>query len=610
MALKGAIPGSLSRSVRRILVHEGKLLSCGVHGTVTMWDPVTLTDITSIESSQGAIWDMVVKDDKLYIATETGCVVVIEIKAETFTIQSFWRSSSKTATSVRALSLCIESGSLFVGDAAGSIARWNLSSGSCDSTLSIPTKNNQSPLIWSMLALGNGRFATGDSMGTCSIWDASNCTLVQARQDHQADILCMAFSEDKSELYTSGVDARINRYSLSTDDGMKFIHAATILPRDVSAMVITGSNLLVGGADARVAIADLNQTDMSSTKKLDRYYESDSRIFASGSSLVFAQETPSQVGIFTSEGKMIGVVDNGADSITSFTSFSDEDQGINRLFISGISGKCRILNIEKSISEFASIDNQPDGGVVSCCIMNERFVVIGTSTGKVFVSDISLKKISFEEIASIEGAVKKLFLHENSIVSVSNRGKIVRISDLGKKKKSVEVIAQASAAIVTAVSDNLDDGHLVLTNSNHEIFCYSVSTVDSAPVWRMKISKKFKQLSKYHHIKAIHLLPSSLGSVIMTMVSESVIFTQEFSNSVGKGLTPGKWMKQHSVVPLGGIAVGSGIARIQTVSSTSLAKKARKSTDLPESAVLVALNSYKAIHSKLVDEFERKCFTH
>ena len=96
----------------------------------------------------------------------------------------------------------------------------------------------------------------------------------------------------------------------------------------------------------------------------------------------------------------------------------------------------------------------------------------------------------------------------------------------------------------------------------------------------------------------------------MTMVSESVIFTQEFSNSVGKGLTPGKWMKQHSVVPLGGIAVGSGVARIQTVSSTSPAKKARKSTDLPESAVLVALNSYKAIHSKLVDEFERKCFTH
>jgi hypothetical protein len=95
---------------------------------------------------------------------------------------------------------------------------------------------------------------------------------------------------------------------------------------------------------------------------------------------------------------------------------------------------------------------------------------------------------------------------------------------------------------------------------------------------------------------------------VLTLVSESVVFTQQFPDGLSK-LSPGHWMKQHPVVPLGGIVVGSGL--LPTLNSEPSPKKTRKSSSMePKKNVMVALNSYKAIHTKLVDQFERKTFAH
>ena len=82
------------------------------------------------------------------------------------------------------------------------------------------------------------------------------------------------------------------------------------------------------------------------------------------------------------------------------------------------------------------------------------------------------------------------------------------------------------------------------------------------------------------------------------------MFTLEFTGSFAEGPASSEDLKLHALAPLGGIAIGAG--RMGVCDSSP--KKQRKSSVVAQKPVLVALNSYKAIHSKLVDQFERKSF--
>jgi hypothetical protein len=87
---------------------------------------------------------------------------------------------------------------------------------------------------------------------------------------------------------------------------------------------------------------------------------------------------------------------------------------------------------------------------------------------------------------------------------------------------------------------------------------------------------------------------------VLVLVSESAVFTQQLPADVNR-------IKQHSVVPLGGVIVGSGM-----LPSSEPSPKKMKTQDNVSGTknVMIALNSYKAIHNNLVEQFERKSFAH
>ena len=600
-AVKAAIPGHPSRSVRRILFHEGKMITSGIHGSVSMWDLGTCTEMVSLESSQGAIWDMVLSNNTLYLATETGAVVLVDIRNEDLRISGYWRSSSSSKTT-RALAVCIEGESLFVGDSSGSISRWNMASGVCDSTFSIQSKGTLPPLIWSMVGLGNGTFATGDSLGTLSIWDATSSTLIRSRQDHQADILIMAKSHKANELYTSGVDSRLVRYRIDADQNIHMLAVGTVIQRDISAIAcIEGNrkNLLVGGADGRVGYVSIPTTSTSipSAIKLHRFYSSDIRVVASGSERIFCQENSSKISIYqtpdtmSQAAKLIGEIDNGSDSIATFAVDNDG----SRIVVSGVSGTCRVLVISDSISQQSKF--KISSGIATSAAVSNKMVLVGTSTGSVF--SVDLRKSEPVELLPASSPIKNLFLDESSskatIVSVG--GQIYSVNLAARKRKEDAIKIFESGSIITAVSRTMvnEDSSVIVATADHRVI--GVCTTTGSEQWSLTIPKKFKGFANCHHISWIEF-----DANVLTLFSESCMFTVELPGTFAEG-PQGNDPKLHSMAPLGGIAIGAGRLGV----SEQTPKKQRRSAQ-PTKPVLLAINSYKAIHNQLVDQFERKSF--
>lgn len=596
-ALKAAIPGNSTRSVRRILFYEDKMITCGIHGTVSMWDISKCTEIASVDSSQGAIWDMVIRDNTLYLATETGSVVLVDIQDSDLRINHYWRSSSSSKTT-RALSLCIESESLFVGDSSGTISRWNMKNGTCDSTFSIQTKNSLPPLIWTMVGLGNGTFATGDSFGTLSIWDATTSTLLRSRQDHQADILIMAKSLNGNELFTSGVDSRLVRYRIENQQ-LNMMSVGTVIQRDISALAYfsqTKNGILVGGADGRVGFVLLppNTTSIPPATKLHRFYPCDIKVSAVGSERIFCQEHASKIAIYKSESvsaTLVGEIDFGNDSIATFA----VDQDGSRVVIAGVSGTCRVLSIDDDkISQLSSF--KISEGIATCAALSTKNILIGTSTGSVVAVD--MRKADQTHLLPATSAIKQLYISDSTsratIVSVS--GEVYSVNIAARKRKDDMVKIYRASSLVTAACNELIDNSVILALATHRIVVVDVAS--GVEKWSMDMPKKFRGFAVCHHINWIEY-----DANILTLISESCMFTLELPAAFAEGPASSEDLKLHSVTPLGGIAIGAG--RLGVCESSP--KKQRKAS-VSQKPVLVALNSYKAIHSKLVDQFERKSF--
>ena len=569
MAVVGQIPTSKNRSVRRLLFYKSYLLSCGVHGSISMWDLKSLVEVATVESSQGAVWDMALDGDKLYLATETGSVAVVELSAGDMRISSFLRQSSKGG-SARALSVCVESGHVFVGDARGTISRWT--SGSCDSTFAIPPKNNIPTLIWQLVSCGGGLIASGDSLGCVSLWDAKSCTLVQTRHDHQADILIM--TRKGEDLYTSGVDARVARYRLGSNK-LTFVSIESVLSRDVSAMAVTNSALVLGGSDARLGVSSTSVPPRFQAEKLDRFVCTRSLV---RNKMVFVKDGSSGLKVF----KLDGVErDEFFAVIEGVENFSVSQNG-SRLITVSESGKVARFSVSDSeITEVKDSKLSAIQGTVTCLAINDRFSVVAIAGTHLSVVE---ERKSFE--VSFPKIVTKMTILDNMVVCAS--GKEISLVTLSDKKPSISSIDLNSP--VTAVSEIIDNIVLAATADNR---VHVISIPNKSVVSHKQIPNRLK----FSPVRSIQL-----DDKHVYLFGESYIFTADWSVS---GVIGDKF-KHNSAVPTGGVVVGSGKLDAPAKSP----KKAKKTASAPEfeSPILAVLASYKSTAKALIAPFERKQF--
>ena len=562
MTVLWQIPGCKSRSVRRLVFYKSYLISSGVHGSASMWDLKRLTEVASVESSQGAIWDMALDGDKLYLATETGSVAVVELSDGDMRVASFLRSSTKSG-SCRALSVCVEGGHVFVGNAMGTISRWT--SGTCDATFSIPSKNDLPTLIWQLTTVSEGLIASGDSLGCVSLWDSNSCTLIQTRQDHQADILIMV--RHGEDLFTSGVDARVAHYRI-TSNKLDYLSISALSGRDISALTISNSAMIAGGSDARLTISSL--ANKFGSEKLDRFHHAVCEV---RSRRIFCQDGLSTIRIYSiaegGEGKFLASVDNDEE----IACFSANQEG-SRLVLVGLSGTVRDLTIgESEISE--SKTDFKITGTATAVAVSDRFCVVAIAGQEILIKETNKKSKS----VVFSPVVSRMVLSGTRVVCAS--GKHLHAFTIGPKPvvKSLELRQP-----ITALSDVV--GSRIVAGTGEGNACI-IDIEKNELLFKRRTGGKLK----FSHAHSIAISESSIA-----FFGEQYILTADWRDE--EGIVSN--FVHNSSVSTGGAVVGAG-----PLDPTSSAKKSKNSFSSPFLAIVA---NYKATASALIAPFERKQF--
>ena len=85
----------------------------------------------------------------------------------------------------------------------------------------------ESTRVWALRALSDGTVISGDSFGNVQFWDGLMGTMIQtfSQSESNADVLCLAVSDDEDKVFASGVDTRvmcIQRQGRATSDPAHF----------------------------------------------------------------------------------------------------------------------------------------------------------------------------------------------------------------------------------------------------------------------------------------------------------------------------------------------------------------------------------------------------
>ncbi|KAL9181562.1 hypothetical protein ACHAXT_010367 [Thalassiosira profunda] len=85
------------------------------------------------------------------------------------------------------------------------------------STLRMTVENRglrEATKVWSLQALSDGTVISGDSLGHVQIWDGVSGTMTQTfdHNENDADVLCLAVTEDENKIFASGVDSSVRCY--------------------------------------------------------------------------------------------------------------------------------------------------------------------------------------------------------------------------------------------------------------------------------------------------------------------------------------------------------------------------------------------------------------
>eukprot|EP00571_Detonula_confervacea_P004590 CAMPEP_0172328756 /NCGR_PEP_ID=MMETSP1058-20130122/60518_1 /TAXON_ID=83371 /ORGANISM="Detonula confervacea, Strain CCMP 353" /LENGTH=1426 /DNA_ID=CAMNT_0013045885 /DNA_START=107 /DNA_END=4387 /DNA_ORIENTATION=+ len=82
------------------------------------------------------------------------------------------------------------------------------------STLRMTVENRglrEATKVWALEALSDGTVISGDSLGHIQIWDGMSGTMTQTfdHNESDADVLCLAVSEDENKIFASGIDSSV-----------------------------------------------------------------------------------------------------------------------------------------------------------------------------------------------------------------------------------------------------------------------------------------------------------------------------------------------------------------------------------------------------------------
>jgi U3 small nucleolar RNA-associated protein 4 len=107
-----------------------------------------------------------------------------------------------------------------VGSTDGTVRAVHVDTGRTIHVMTLDRVKGEDNIVWDVLVLKNGTIVCADSLGQVSFWDGRTATLLQTIKVHDADVLCLAASDDGKRVYSSGVDQKIIKMELIEQDGI------------------------------------------------------------------------------------------------------------------------------------------------------------------------------------------------------------------------------------------------------------------------------------------------------------------------------------------------------------------------------------------------------
>ena len=207
------IPGSESFQLRHLVFatieqEKGRLFGISFRGALFEVDLKRLCPKNIRDSYGGAAWCLAasVRNPVLAVGCEDGAA-----RLYTYENGSLEYSKSFATTGSRVLSIGFHPKltQLFYGCADGVIRCIDETSGKSLFRLTGDIHRGLSTHIWSLLVLSDSTVVSGDSRGRIQFWDGMTGVLMSSLHQHTADILCIAADRDETQIFASGIDAKV-----------------------------------------------------------------------------------------------------------------------------------------------------------------------------------------------------------------------------------------------------------------------------------------------------------------------------------------------------------------------------------------------------------------
>lgn len=274
--LERTIPGRPQGSVEALAWCHNRLFSTGIHARVVEHNLKTLTAKYSVSVTAGPAWCLGVNRQKtcLAVGTEDGYINIFSITSDNLQYEKILDKQEG-----RILCLAWDSTGDFIATGSIDAVRiWNVHSGHAMHKMA--TGRNEAKketIVWCIAITDDFTVISGDSRGKVTFWNGHTGINTETYQCHEADVLCLALSEDQGTVYCSGVDpliatfTRISIRSSGVQNGItgalgasKAVSQRTqwcrsanrrIHEHDVRAMAICHDKLCSGGIDSYLAVS-------------------------------------------------------------------------------------------------------------------------------------------------------------------------------------------------------------------------------------------------------------------------------------------------------------------------------------------------------------------
>ncbi|KAL0093230.1 WD40-repeat-containing domain protein [Phycomyces blakesleeanus] len=202
-------PEEIEHELEQLLAAPPRLFSSGLNPYIIEWDTTSLTAKKSVDSNGGAVWCLAVNSTgtRLAAGCEDGCIRLFNISDGSL---EYMRSFESQKGRILSVAWSPEDDFIVSGGSDSSIRIWNVVTGRAAQRMTVNKVKNDHTLVWTVAVLKDKTVVSGDSLGNLMFWDAERGTLKQSHKAHGADILSVVTSRSGDQVFSAGVDRKLN----------------------------------------------------------------------------------------------------------------------------------------------------------------------------------------------------------------------------------------------------------------------------------------------------------------------------------------------------------------------------------------------------------------